>query len=52
MWRSSPVAQRVPIIVAELGQDVEQFLQHLYAALAEKERAMMGSSWNLSQILR
>jgi DNA invertase Pin-like site-specific DNA recombinase len=33
---------RVPFIVAELGADTDPFLLHIYAALAEKERAMMG----------
>ena len=31
----------VPFLVAELGPDVEPFLLHLYAALAEKERAVI-----------
>jgi len=33
------LAQRVPFIVAELGRDADPFMLHLYAALAEKERA-------------
>lgn len=37
------MAQRVPFVVAELGQDVEPFLLHLYAALAEKERSMISA---------
>ena len=32
------MARRVPFIVAELGPDVDQFMLHIYAALAEKER--------------
>ena len=32
---------RVPFIVAELGRDVDPFLLHLYAALAEKERSLI-----------
>ena len=32
---------RVPFIVAELGADTDPFLLHLYAALAEKERALI-----------
>jgi DNA invertase Pin-like site-specific DNA recombinase len=36
------MAQRVPFVVAELGPDVDPFVLHLYAALAEKERAMIG----------
>jgi DNA invertase Pin-like site-specific DNA recombinase len=35
------MAQRVPFIVAELGRDADPFMLHLYAALAEKERAMI-----------
>jgi DNA invertase Pin-like site-specific DNA recombinase len=42
-WRSSPalMAQRVPFIVAELGADADPFMLHIYAALAEKERALI-----------
>ena len=36
------MAQRVPFIVAELGSDADPFMLHLYAALAEKERRMIG----------
>jgi hypothetical protein len=36
-----PLAQRVPFIVAELGPDVDPFMLHVYAALAEKERALI-----------
>lgn len=35
------MAQRVPFLVAELGADVDPFVLHMYAALAEKERAMI-----------
>ena len=35
------MAQKTPFLVAELGPDVEPFLLHLYAALAEKERALI-----------
>lgn len=31
----------VPFIVAELGRETEPFLLHLFAALAEKERALI-----------
>ena len=31
----------VPFIVAELGSDTDPFMLHLYAALAEKERALI-----------
>ena len=36
---SGLMKHRVPFIVAELGADTDPFLLHLYAALAEKERA-------------
>src|ERR1700704_5500003 len=32
----------VPFIVAELGRDADPFMLHLYAALAEKERRLIG----------
>jgi len=35
------MAQRVPFIVAELGADADPFMLHIYAALAEKERALI-----------
>jgi len=35
------MAQRVPFIVAELGADADPFMLHIYAALAQKERAMI-----------
>ncbi|MDA7947994.1 MAG: recombinase family protein [Hyphomicrobiaceae bacterium] len=38
---SGLMAQRVPFIVAELGADVDPFILHLFAALAEKERALI-----------
>jgi DNA invertase Pin-like site-specific DNA recombinase len=38
---SGLMAQRVPFIVTELGADTDPFLLHLYAALAEKERALI-----------
>ena len=37
------MAHRVPFVVAELGADVDPFILHLFAALAEKERAMIGA---------
>jgi DNA invertase Pin-like site-specific DNA recombinase len=37
------MSQRVPFIVAELGPEVDPFILHLYAALAEKERAMISA---------
>lgn len=38
---SGLMSERVPFIVCELGPSVDPFLLHLYAALAEKERALI-----------
>jgi DNA invertase Pin-like site-specific DNA recombinase len=38
---SSLMAQGVRFVVAELGDDVDPFVLHLFAALAEKERQMI-----------
>jgi DNA invertase Pin-like site-specific DNA recombinase len=38
---SGLMVQKVPFIVAELGNDVDPFMLHIYAALAEKERALI-----------
>lgn len=38
---SGLMAQRVPFMVAELGADTDPFLLHIFAALAEKERALI-----------
>jgi DNA invertase Pin-like site-specific DNA recombinase len=38
---SGLMAHRVPFVVAELGPDVDPFVLHLYAALAEKERNLI-----------
>ena len=38
---SGLMAQRVPFIVTELGADCDPFMLHIYAALAEKERALI-----------
>lgn len=35
------MAQRVPFVVAELGADVDPFVLHLFAALAQKERSLI-----------
>jgi DNA invertase Pin-like site-specific DNA recombinase len=40
---SSLMAKRVPFVVAELGADVDPFVLHLFAALAEKERALIST---------
>jgi DNA invertase Pin-like site-specific DNA recombinase len=38
---SGLMAHRVPFVVAELGTDADPFMLHLYAAFAEKERAVI-----------
>lgn len=38
---SGLMAHRVPFIVAELGPDVDPFMLHIFAAMAEKERAVI-----------
>jgi DNA invertase Pin-like site-specific DNA recombinase len=40
---SGLMAHRVSFLVAELGSDVDPFILHLFAALAEKERAMIAA---------
>jgi DNA invertase Pin-like site-specific DNA recombinase len=35
------MAQKVLFVVAELGLDVDPFMLHIYAAVAEKERALI-----------
>lgn len=40
---SGLMAHRVPFLVVELGSDVDPFILHLFAALAEKERAMIAN---------
>jgi DNA invertase Pin-like site-specific DNA recombinase len=39
---SGLMKHRVPFVVTELGLNVEPFMLHLYAALAEKERKLIG----------
>jgi len=38
---SGLMTQRVPFIVTELGADCDPFMLHIYAALAQKERALI-----------
>jgi DNA invertase Pin-like site-specific DNA recombinase len=38
---SGLMAHKVPFLVAELGSDVDPFVLHLFAALAEKERNLI-----------
>jgi DNA invertase Pin-like site-specific DNA recombinase len=40
---SGLMAERVQFVVAELGADVDPFILHLFAALAEKERALIAT---------
>jgi DNA invertase Pin-like site-specific DNA recombinase len=40
---SGLMAERVQFVVAELGADVDPFVLHLFAALAEKERTMIAT---------
>ena len=40
---SGLMAQRVPFITAELGTTADPFMLHIYAALAEKERALIST---------
>ena len=37
------MAHRTPFIVTELGADADPFMLHIYAALAEKERALISA---------
>src|SRR4051812_14872576 len=46
------MAQRVPFIVAELGRDVDPFLLHLFAALAEKERRLISERTRAALAIR
>ena len=40
---SGLMTHKTPFIVAELGADADPFMLHLYAALAEKERALISA---------
>ena len=42
------VNRKVPFIVIELGADVDPFMLHIYAAVAEKERAMISERTKLA----
>src|SRR5205814_4378712 len=42
-FRSGLMAHKVPFLVAEIGPDVDPFVLHLFAALAEKERALIST---------
>lgn len=45
---SGLMARNVPFVVAELGADTDPFVLHLYAALSEKERRMIGDRTKLA----
>jgi DNA invertase Pin-like site-specific DNA recombinase len=45
---SGLMAHRVPFLVSELGPDVDPFVLHLYAALAEKERTLIAGRTKLA----
>ena len=40
---SGLMSHRVPFVVAELGPDIDPFMLHIYAAVAEKERALISA---------
>src|SRR6201982_2569143 len=40
---SGLMSHKVPFLVAELGPDVDPFVLHLFAALAEKERSLIAT---------
>jgi DNA invertase Pin-like site-specific DNA recombinase len=40
---SGLMVHRVPFIVAELGANIDPFMLHIYAALAQKERALISA---------
>ena len=46
------MVQRVPFVVAELGADVDPFMLHVYAALAEKERRMISERTRAALAIR
>ena len=39
---SRPDGAQTPFIVTELGADIDPFMLHIYAAVAEKERRLIG----------
>jgi DNA invertase Pin-like site-specific DNA recombinase len=38
---SGLMANRVPFVVTELGADIDPFMLHIYASVAEKERSLI-----------
>ena len=47
---SGLMTRRVPFIVAQLGRNVDPFMLHIYAPLAEKERAMISERTRLAML--
>ena len=45
---SGLMVHKVPFIVTELGADIDPFMLHIYAAVAEKERRMIGERTRLA----
>ena len=45
---SGLMTQKVPFIVTELGADADPFMLHIYAALAQKERALISERTRLA----
>ena len=46
---SSLMVHKVPFITVELGADTDPFLLHLFAALAERERRIIGERTRLAR---
>jgi DNA invertase Pin-like site-specific DNA recombinase len=51
-FTSNLMVQKVPFIVTELGADADPFMLHIYAALAEKERALISERTRLALAAR
>ena len=49
---SGLMAQRVPFIVAALGRNVDPFMLHIYAAMAQQERAMISRLKTIARAFR
>ena len=51
---SGLMVHKAPFIVTELGADVDPFMLHIYAAVAEKERGLpsaRGGKWTARSII-
>lgn len=49
---SGLMSRGVPFIVAELGADTDSFILHLYAALSEKERALISERTRAALLIK